>query len=240
MQTLFSIVWTVIVTFFFSIATIICSLLDPKSEIPHKIARLWAGFILAGSCIKVEVKGLSNIDMTESYIYMANHQSNFDIPVLLASLPVQFKWLAKAELFRIPLFGYAMRRLGYISIDRSGRRSALASLKKVAKTIKNGVSVIIFPEGTRSRDGNIKPFKNGGFVIAIDAGVPIVPVIIHGTWPIMSKNRLHIKPGNVILEIQKPIESSFYTRKTKNDLLKKVRKVICESYEKGKQDSLPC
>jgi 1-acyl-sn-glycerol-3-phosphate acyltransferase len=96
-------------------------------------------------------------------------------------LPVQFRWLAKAELFKIPIFGRAMRGVGYISIDRSNRKSAFESLKQAALTIRNGTSVLIFPEGTRSRDGRILPFKKGGFVLAVDAGVPVVPIIIKGT-----------------------------------------------------------
>jgi len=94
---------------------------------------------------------------------------------------------------------------------------------------------LIFPEGTRSRDGNIRPFKSGGFILAIDSGVPIVPVIVHGTFPIMPKDRLRIRPGNVVLEIEKPVETSAYSRKDKTKLLEKVRQIINESYEKGKK-----
>ena len=171
---------------------------------------------------------------------MSNHLSNFDIPVLLAYLPVQFRWLAKAELFKIPLFGYAMQRAGYISIDRSNFKSAVRSLKKAAKNIRDGVSVLIFPEGTRSQDCNIQQFKKGGFVLAVDSGVPIIPVIIHGTWPIMPKKRILVKPGNVVLEIAKPIKSSDYTRKSKEDLMEKVRNVLIESFEKSNKDKSLC
>ncbi len=233
-QTLFVILWTVLVTIFFSLLAIFSSLIDRKGELPHKVARIWARSILVATRVKVSVKSLSNIDPSQSYIYMSNHQSAFDIPVLLAYLPVQFRWLAKAELFKIPIFGFAMRRSGSISIDRSSLKSAVSSLKKAAETIKKGVSVMIFPEGTRSRDGNISPFKKGGFVLAVEAGVPVVPVIIHGTRSIMSKNCLRIKPGQVVLEIGRPIETSQYNRKNKDDLLERVRQVIIESFEKGK------
>ncbi len=233
-QSLFVIFWVFVVTIFFSIAAIIGSLVDKKGELPHKIARVWSRSILFSSRVKVTVKNLSNIDISRSYIYMSNHQSNFDIPVLLAHLPIQFRWLAKTELFKIPIFGFAMRRAGYISIDRSNLRSAVMSLKKAAKIIKRGVSVIIFPEGTRSRDGSISSFKKGGFVLAIESGVPIVPVVIHGTWAIMSKNRLRINPGKVVLEIGRPIKTSDYNMKTKDELLVRVRQTICESFEKGR------
>ena len=163
-RTLFIIFWTVIFTGFFAVITILTSFVSTGGETPHKVARIWAKCILAASNIKVTVKGLSNLNHTGSYIYMPNHVSNFDIPVLQAYLPVQFRWLAKAELFKIPIFGYAMKRAGYISINRFDRKSAIESLNKVAEIIRNGTSVIIFPEGTRSQNQNIQPFKKGGFV----------------------------------------------------------------------------
>ena len=129
--------------------------------------------ILFVSRIKVTVKGISNIDPSKSYIFMPNHQSNFDIPVLLGCLPAQFRWLAKAELFRIPLFGRAMRGCGYISIDRSNRKSAFRSLQKAADTIRNGVSVLIFPEGTRSLDGKIRSFKKGRIKIWVSVNLAL-------------------------------------------------------------------
>jgi 1-acyl-sn-glycerol-3-phosphate acyltransferase len=219
----------VLVTIYFSISAIIVSFITKSGNMPNKVAAIWARFILAASRIKVEVIGLSNIDPSKSYIYMSNHQGNFDIPILQAYLPVQFRWLAKAELFNIPVFGYAMGRAGHISIDRSNRKSAFKSLSNAARIIRNGVSVLIF----------LRDFKKGGFILAVDSGVPIVPVIIHGLWPLMLKNRVFVRPGNVLLEIKEPIESTEYTRKTKDDLLKKVRHVICESfYNKKRGNSL--
>jgi 1-acyl-sn-glycerol-3-phosphate acyltransferase len=171
---------------------------------------------------------------------MPNHQSNFDIPVLLGHLTVQFRWLAKKELFKIPIFGHAMRNVGYISIDRSDRQSAFESLKVAAEKIKSGVSVLIFPEGTRSRDGKIRPFKKGGFVMAIDSGVPIVPVVITGTRSIMPKGRFRVYPGHVSMVIHKPIETSIYTPETKDGLMEKVRRVICDNFENSKMDEGAC
>jgi 1-acyl-sn-glycerol-3-phosphate acyltransferase len=170
---------------------------------------------------------------------MANHQSNFDIPVLQAHLSSHFKWLAKAELYKIPFFGMILKRAGYISIDRSNRESAIESLKIATEKIRQGVSVLIFPEGSRSMDGNIRPFKKGGFFLAIDSGVPIVPVILHGTWPIMSKKTgLRVKSGNVVVEIEKPVETTGYTQENREELLRKVHSIIRESFEKGKKEML--
>ncbi len=235
-QTLIVIAWTVPATIFFAILAILISLVDPTGKGPHQVARTWAKSILIAGRIKVKVKGLSKIDPTTSCIYMCNHQSNFDIPVLLAYLKVQFRWLAKAELFRIPLFGFAMRRAGHISIDRTDRQAAFISLKTAAKTIREGASVIIFPEGTRSPDGNISPFKKGGFVMALDSGIPIVPVILHGTRSIMPKKQLRIVPGTVVVEITEPIDISGYTKENKEALMDRIRNIICEAFEKNRTE----
>ena len=229
-RTAIVIIWTVLTTVVLSIATIVTSYFSKTGNIPHLIAGIWGKSILWASQVKVTVRGLSNIDSTKSYIFMANHQSIYDIPVLLGHLPHQFRWLAKAELFRIPLFGQAMRRVGYISIDRSNREAAIKSLQTASHKIKGGVSVLIFPEGTRSPDGRIQSFKKGGFVLAVDSAVPIVAMVIHGTRAIMPKNKLQLKPGQVRLDIQKPIESSGYSRKTKDALLERVRRTILDHF----------
>ncbi len=237
-RTLIIAIFTIPATIVLSSLTIFASFINKNGNLSYNITKTWAKFVLAVSRIKVTVKGSDNIRPDRSYIYMSNHQSNFDIPVALAYLPFKFRWVAKAELFKIPIFGNAMHRVGHINIDRSNRRAAFKSLKKAARNIQEGVSVLIYPEGTRSKDGNIGPFKNGGFVLAVESGAPIVPVIIHGTWPIMSKDKIIIKPGNVTIEIKKSIETKNYSRKTRNDLLKKVENVICESFEKEKRGKL--
>jgi 1-acyl-sn-glycerol-3-phosphate acyltransferase len=216
----------------FGIIAIIVSFFTRTGNPVHIIARMWSKSILLVSGIKVDVNGLANIDPGKSYFYMANHRSNFDIPVLLGCLPIQFRWLAKAELFKIPIFGRAMSGAGYVKIDRFNRESAFRSIDEVAAKMKNGVSVMIFPEGTRSQDGNVKPFKKGGFVMAVDTGVPIVPIILRGTRSIMTKGSWRINPDKVVLSVQKPIDTSGFTRDTKEDLIKKVRDVICEVFEK--------
>jgi len=230
----------ILVTAFMAVMVILVSLVTAGGDTAHKVARIWAKCILALSNTRVTVKGLSNLKPGRSCIFMANHMSNFDIPVLQASLPVQFRWLAKAELYKIPVFGYAMKRAGYISIDRSNRESAIESLNKAAKIIRDGISVVIFPEGTRSRTHNIQPFKKGGFFLAVDSAAPIIPIIIKGTERIMPKKQMLIKPGNVTLEIAKPINSSGYTRKTKNDLMDKVRYIFLKSFEKNKKNGSLC
>ena len=231
-RTTYILLWIVLTTFFWGLTAIFASFFTRTGNPVHIIARIWARGILFASRIKVTVNGLANIDPTQSYVYMSNHQSNFDIPVLLAYLPVQFRWLAKAELFKIPIFGRAMRGAGYVKIDRFNQQSAFESINEAAAKMKNGVSVMIFPEGTRSRDGKIRSFKKGGFVMAVDAGVPIVPIVLKGTWAIMEKSSLKINTGEVSLNIESPIATTDYTRENKDDLIKSVRTVIREGFEK--------
>jgi 1-acyl-sn-glycerol-3-phosphate acyltransferase len=230
-RTAYIILCVVLETLFFGIIAMGISFFTRTGNPVHLVARLWARSILFVSRIKVTVNGLSNVDPSKSFIYMSNHQSNFDIPVLLAYIPGQFRWLAKAELFKIPIFGHGMRGAGYISIDRFNRDSAFQSIDQAAKKIKDGVSVMIFPEGTRSKDGRIRPFKKGGFIMALNSGVPIVPVIVRGTWPIMSKDSLRINRGNVYLDIKQPIDTHGYTRDNKQLLIDRVRAVICEGFK---------
>jgi len=236
-QTLIIILWFVLVTVIIATTVIVCSFFSRTGNGPHLLARFWANSILWVSRIKISVSGIDKLDRARSYIYMPNHQSNADIPLLLGRLPVQFRWLAKAELFKIPIFGRAMRGVGYISIDRSNRKSAFESLKRAACTIRNGTSVLIFPEGTRSRDGRILPFKKGGFVLAVDAGVPIVPIIIRGTREIISKGHFLIRPAPITMQILDPVETAGYTRKTKDALLAHIRSILIDNFETERRES---
>jgi len=219
--------------------TLICALLAIGASIwekggngAHLVGRLWARSILFLSRVKVSVSGLEHIDPGVPYLYMANHQSMFDIFSLLAYLPVQFRWLAKKELFQIPVFGYSMARAGYISIDRSDRRSAHKSLLEAAQKIAGGVSVVIFPEGSRSTDGQVMPFKAGGFHLAIRSGRPIVPVVICGARQVMPKGKLRIRPGHICISINPPIDTALYKNRAKKDLMESVRAIIRQDLER--------
>ncbi|MBC2710141.1 MAG: 1-acyl-sn-glycerol-3-phosphate acyltransferase [Desulfosarcina sp.] len=236
-HTVIIVLWIIPATVVIASTVIICSFFSRTGNGPHLLARFWANSILWVSRVKVTVTGAEKLDPDRSYIYMPNHQSNADIPLLLGQLPVQFRWLAKAELFKIPIFGRAMRGVGYISIDRSNRKSAFESLDRAARTIRNGTSLLIFPEGTRSRDGRILPFKKGGFVLSVDSGVPVVPIIIKGTRHIIPKGHFMIRPAPVTMEILDPVETAGYTRKTKDQLLERIRTILISNFENGKQES---
>jgi 1-acyl-sn-glycerol-3-phosphate acyltransferase len=229
------IMWTFFGTILFGTLAILVSLVSRTGDGVHLVARVWGRSILWISGVKVHVHGLEHLEVGRSVIYMSNHQSNFDIPVFLSALPVQFRWLAKAELFKIPIFGRGMRGAGYISLDRSNRKSAMASLAKAAETIRDGSSVLIFPEGTRTEDGNLLPFKNGGFILAVDAGVPIVPMAVCGTFATLPRGKLRFRRQPVHIVVRPPIDAAAYTRKTKNDLLEVVRASIQQAMENARQ-----
>jgi len=195
------------------------------------MANLWAKLLLLISNTKVEVIGAENILHNKPQIFMANHQSDFDILIVLAHIPGQFRWIAKKELFNIPIFGAAMKTAGYIEIDRNNHEKAMQSMDEAALRIREGKSVMTFPEGTRSRDGEIKPFKQGTFHLAIRSGVPIVPVSIIGSGQIMPKRSLKVTPGRVKLIIGKPIEVKDYTLENRHELINKVRNVIIKNYD---------
>ncbi len=216
----------VAVTAYISLICLILSFFFPGEDRIHKIARIWAKIMLLISSTKVTVIGGQNVLQRKPQVFMCNHQSDFDILVALAHIPGQFRWIAKKELFRIPVFGPAMRRAGYIEIDRQDHQRALQSLDEAAEKIRQGRSVMTFPEGTRSKDGRMKPFKAGTFFLAIKSGAPIVPVTVIGTAEIMPRRSLRVRPGRVILVIDQPIDVSGYTNENKDELIERVRNII--------------
>lgn len=230
---LFVLVLTPILTFFTSLLALIFLIVFRVSpEKTQILPRYWGRIILAASGVKVKLVGMENLSIGTSYIFASNHQSQFDIFAMQGYFEFDFRWLAKKELFQIPLFGQAMRLAGYIPVDRSHGRQAMKSLIEAAERIAAGTSVIIFPEGTRSRDGKLHEFKTGGLVLAIKSGVPLVPVAIKGTYEILPKGCLFAKPGNVIIRVGKPIETSNYTVKQKQELAQVLHDEVKELLEK--------
>jgi 1-acyl-sn-glycerol-3-phosphate acyltransferase len=215
-------VWTLagIVTIVLATCALLTFPFDRRGRMVHLLyARSWGWLILKIAGVKMQVTGLEHIDPKRTCIYMCNHLGSFDIFALLACLPGQFRWLAKSELFRIPMLGWGMRAAGYISLDRSKRRSTYESMEIAARKIREETSVVIFPEGSRSFDGAMQPFMNGGFNLAIRAGVPIVPISIHGTWEIMPRTTKRVKKGNIRIVIDRPIETKDCTMKDRRRLM---------------------
>jgi len=166
----------------------------------------------------VRVVGVENLDSQATYVFAGNHSSQLDIYSFQAYCPHDFRWITKKELFRIPIFGQAMRKVGFISIDRSRGREALKSLSLAAQRIADGSSVLVFPEGTRSRDGRLQPFKGGAFLLAIKAGVPLVPVGINNASTLLPKGSLLPRSGEITIRIGQPISTEGYRAKDKQDL----------------------
>jgi len=184
---------------------VIISAFSQSGDMPHIVARYWARFTLLCANVQVEIAGEENLPDGPA-VYMANHVSHFDVFALLGRLNIQFRWTVKKELFSIPLLGLAMRKTGYILIDRSNHEKALSSLKDAADKIAGGTSIVMFPEGTRSCDGTLQyPFKKGGFHLASQSGVPIVPITVIGSRDILPKHGMKITPGKITLNIGKPI-----------------------------------
>ena len=183
-------------TFLFSVSAFISTLFDSSGRVYARHARLWARLALALNRVRVTVAGAENIP-DGPVIFMSNHQSNFDILSLLSSMPRQLHWIAKKELFEIPVFGPSMRRGGYIPLDRGDGRKALQSMDEAAATIRQGKSVVMFPEGTRSPDLKLLPFKRGGFILARKAGVPVIPVTINGSGRLNPPNQIRLYSGNI-------------------------------------------
>ncbi|MBW1816724.1 MAG: 1-acyl-sn-glycerol-3-phosphate acyltransferase [Deltaproteobacteria bacterium] len=219
---------------FFSLWGVFLGLFDKTGKKVHFYTAVpWAKSVLWVCGIKVPVKGLENVDKHTPHIYMCNHQSYFDIFAVLARIPVDFKFIVKAELMRIPLLGPAMRRAGYIGIERDDPRKAIRSIKDAAERIKSGASVLIFPEGTRSPDGRLQPFKKGGFNLALRSGCDIVPVTIRDSYRIVPKGSLHVNKGSFSMVIGKPIPVTGFRKKTMQQLMDRVWEAMFNQLTSG-------
>src|SRR3989304_3075768 len=196
------------VTIILFIFVILSLTFDRSGNAIHSIGRLWSRILLFLSGVTVEIKGTENLLQDGPQILASNHQGAFDILALQAFIPMQFRWVAKKSLFKIPVVGWSMSLAGYIGIERARSGRAYKSLEMAAEKVRRGTSVVIFPEGTRSLTGILLPFKKGSFLLAVKSGVDIVPVGIKGTRDIMKKGSLLITPADATLYIGKPMPSA--------------------------------
>ena len=231
LRALFLVTIGVAITAFMSGCAVAFAFITPDENMIHRVANIWAKMLLAIANTKVEIIGGENVLTEKPQIFMANHQSDFDILIVLAHLQGQFRWIVKKELFQIPLFGRAMQSAGYIEIDREDREKAIMGIDKAAMKIREGKSVMSFPEGSRSNDGKIKPFKHGMFYLAIKSGVPIVPISIIGAGEIMPKRSLRIRPGKITMVIDRPIDVTGYSIENRQELIDRVQNIITRNYE---------
>jgi 1-acyl-sn-glycerol-3-phosphate acyltransferase len=205
------------------------SLFDKSGRFAHWCARTWSRLILQTTGVNVEVRGLDRLEPERTYIFVANHQSIFDIPILFWSLPYQLRIIAKASLGNFPFLGWHLRRSGHMLVDR--RHPGRAVFGWASRLMSNGLSLIVFPEGTRSRDGRVAPFKGGSFYLALEAGLPVVPLSVIGSRHVMLKGRLAAHPGDVRLVIHDPIETAGLDRSQARSFAERVRQVLVPDAE---------
>lgn len=185
--------------------------------------RAWGPGVMFFSGSRYKVKGLQNVPLNSPCIFLMNHQSAFDIPLIFAALPLPLRFIVKKELRKIPFLGWYIDAMGMVFIDRSDREKAIDSLKEAGRIIRSGAHILAYPEGTRTYDGSLLPFKKGPFVLAIEAGVPVIPVAIEGSQKALPRNTFSIRPENIRLNIGRPILTSLYTLETKEILMRRVR-----------------
>lgn len=223
------VVWTV---YYGSKAVVAGWLRIPNVEggVYDECGRRWSRKVIKAAAVTVETRGMEHIPLGQPVVYAANHQSLFDILAVGAVLPGKMRYVAKRELSKIPIFGAALKAAGQIYIDRFNRAKALESYEKAAAAVRQGMSAVIFVEGTRSRTGNLLPFKKGAFVFAIASRVPLIPVYCAGTFDVLPKGSLHLRPGPIRLYFGEPISTEGLTYDDRDDLMQRVREVI-EGFE---------
>ena len=201
------------------------SLFDARGYFGHRCARLWAKLILITTRVKVGVEGMERLQPGRTYVFVSNHQSHYDTAVLFATLPYQLRIIAKDAIGRFPVLGWHLRRTGHILVDRK-RPDPTAIFGWAGRLTSLGLSLIVYPEGTRSIDGRVAPFKGGSFLIALQAGLPVVPLSLVGTRRIMAKGQLAAHPGRVRLVIHDPIETTGLARADARAFGERVRQII--------------
>lgn len=234
LRTVFWLIPTIgVYTIVLGIASITSSFFDRRGHFAHRCARAWSWLILATTGVEVTVHGLERLVPGKTYVFVANHQSIYDIPCLFWSIPFQLRIIAKESLGNFPMLGPHLKRTGHMLVDRSKPdRAGIAGW--ASRLTSNGLSLIVFPEGTRSADGYMRKFKGGSIMLAIQAGLPIVPISVVGSRHVMKKGELTTRPGHVTLIVHDPIETASTTEPSVEDVRQiadRVRDVISPAVE---------
>jgi len=221
----------VMVTIVMAFVAIVVVVFDRSGRMYHRTCRLWSRIALRVCAVRVTTRGTELLEPDRSYIYVSNHASMFDIPVVSAGVPDDLRIVYKRELERIPVFGWGLRLSNYIAVDRGRSPEARRSLEEAIEKIRNGASVLMFAEGTRTADGKLQPFKRGAFHLAVRSGVPVVPLTINGSFGIVPKHSLRIQSGTVELVFSTPIATKALEGKDAElELMEKVRAAIVAEY----------
>jgi 1-acyl-sn-glycerol-3-phosphate acyltransferase len=204
--------------------------MSTTGNLAFSISKLWARFLLFMTNVHPRIKNRDKITPGRSYIIISNHQSEYDILSLVTTLGLQFRWIIKQELRKVPLFGYALYVSRNIFIDRTNHAQAIKSIHEGVDRLPKGVSVMFFAEGTRSLDGSIQEFKKGGFVMAVEKGLPILPVTVNGSRTVLPKKSLCFTPGPIEVVVGDPIETTGYTHDELPELMQRTRQAIIDNY----------
>ncbi|MCB0284049.1 MAG: 1-acyl-sn-glycerol-3-phosphate acyltransferase [Calditrichaeota bacterium] len=215
----------------FSSLAIISGSFNPYSKMSDWVIKTWARSILWVSGVKLIVEGLENVDQQKPYIFAANHIGAYDILATVIAIPQTSRFIAKTELFKIPLLAQGMRMTGMLEIDRKNSEKAKRTLDKAVSTIKDGCSVIIFPEGTRSKTNAIQPFKKGGFILAINGRISIIPTVISGTQYVFPKGSKIVRTGKAKVKFLKELNADTFDYEKRNELVIHTRQQIVDAFE---------
>ncbi len=217
------ILWATICTLVLFIPMMTTARLSRTGNLAFSISRIWAWTMLKVTFVRCSIAGKENIKKGTSYIIISNHQSHFDILAIVTTLGIQFRWIIKKEILKVPLFGHALYASRNIFIDRSNSEKARESINRGVDRISPGTSIIFFAEGTRSPDGNLRAFKKGGFVIAVERGYPILPVTVNGSRKILPKGKIAFIPGRIEVAVGEPITTAGYSVASMDQLIEKTR-----------------
>src|SRR5437667_4280134 len=222
----------ILATILMGSVSLLASLFDSGGRVQHQISRVWSRMLLAVSGVKMRIRGLEKIDPAGAYVFVANHRSLMDTPVVLAHIPLQFRFLAKKGLFLIPILGTHLRRAGHLPVVKGNPRASLKSMSDAARIVRERrVSVLLFPEGGRSPDDTLQEFREGAAYIAIKAGVPAVPIAMTGTREVLKMGSMQIMSGIVELRIGDPIPTATLTLKDRTTLIRTLREKVVQLLE---------
>jgi 1-acyl-sn-glycerol-3-phosphate acyltransferase len=223
LRTLYAALVALLITIPCASATILVAIFKSNAPLIDRIIRLWAWTIIKGAGIDLRTEGTEKVDPKQRYILVANHYSYFDIPCVFAAIPQPIRFMAKISLFKIPIFGWAIGRAGFIPIDRKNRRTAVKSFDLAVDRIRKGNTIVVFPEEGRSRERALRPFQRGGFLLAIKSDLPILPVAIDGTFDVFRVGAKRITPGVVTVRVGTPIATHGVTVRQMEQLAQESR-----------------
>ncbi len=227
----------ILITLFIGSLAILLFIISPTGRHVNICARIWGRMLCFVSGVEVTVEGEENFDRIQPCIYTSNHNSHFDLPALMSVIPGNYRVIAKRSLFYLPIFGWLLWLVGFISIDRSSRSSAFRSIKKAAKKISEGMSLLVFPEGTRNRsEKKLLSFRKGPFLIAMEGEIPVLPITVTGTKDILPPDSMSINPGEITIRVGEPVHTEEKDFSDRHELSEAVRERMIGQLDEIKED----